>query len=521
MARRARDHDIRAGGASIGTRFALMMTLVTIPILALGGLFIHKSVIQITEASGQDVIHSIARMNGQKISYERRGLELEAIVEMLTHEQRMREVANRRGGAGEDEPVVGKLNELLETYTAQLETERRNPPFIRSTGTTQINHDEVGLIEQSATFGSRSATEGRQFKYRDGSDAQTVSILAPADETGGGAGDLFKLIIGLTLLVTLAVAGMAVWVGGQVSRPIGDIIHDIRQISAGNLRHRIRVTGGGEVAVLAKAVDRMTKSLVEAQDTELELEVRDREVEVAAEVRDALMTESVPGVLGFELAAVHLESSEMGGDFLDFIEHADGSVGMLVCDVSGRGVPGALVGATARAYLRSALLREPDVEKCFVEVNRELARHMRRGMFVTALYVLVHPNQTSAEVVCAGHKIPLIRFTADDGQVRLIQPEGIALGFDRGPIFQRALEIQNIALEPGDRLVLANTGAVAVPNDEGEEFGEKALYSMVMRHGARDSDDFLERMQTVLESYAGENALPQDITMITIARAAQ
>ena len=112
----------------------------------------------------------------------------------------------------------------------------------------------------------------------------------------------------------------------------------------------------------------------------------------------------------------------------------------------------------------------------------------------------------------------MIRFTAEDGKVCLVQPEGIALAFDKGPIFERALQVQEIPIEVGDRLVMVNTAAVEIANPDGQEIGEKELYTKVMRHGARPSADFLERLRTVLESYADGEPIPRAVSILTISR---
>ena len=139
---------------------------------------------------------------------------------------------------------------------------------------------------------------------------------------------------------------------------------------------------------------------------------------------------------------------------------------------------------------------------------------------MTGLYVLVDPGEGIASVACAGHKIPLIRYTAADKKVRLIQPEGIALGFDKGPVFDRAMSVLQVPLDPGDRLVLVNTGAVTITNPKGAELGEKPLYKQIMAAGSQPSDKFLAHMRAVLEKYAGGADLPHDVSIVTIGRRA-
>ena len=328
---------------------------------------------------------------------------------------------------------------------------------------------------------------------------------------------LFRIILVVMVVVVLVGAGVALWVGAQIVRPINDIIEDIRKISKGDFGHKTRVRGGGEIELLGRTVDRMTRELREAQEAELQLGIREREMEFAEGVREALLPIATPLVEGFDVGAAHM-SGPFGGDFHDFVELADGRIGMLVCDVSGQGVPAALIGATARAYLRRLLGEGGDMLESMRAVNRELVRDVRRGMFVTALYALLNPKTGDVSVVCAGHKVPLLRYTASDKNLRLIQPDGIALGFDKGPVFDRRLELSEFKLEPGDRLLLANSGPVQIKNEDGVEMGEKAFYACMLRAVGLSTPKFLRSIRQELTDYAGENVSSANVSLITVVR---
>ena len=169
--------------------------------------------------------------------------------------------------------------------------------------------------------------------------------------------------------------------------------------------------------------------------------------------------------------------------------------------------------------MRAKLTGGGDLKSALQEANKQLARDVRRGMAVTSIYALVDPREGIASVACTGHKLPLIRFTGADKKVRLIHPEGIALGFDKGPVFDGKLEITKAPVDPGDRLVLVNSGAVSITNDAGEELGEKALYALVMRFGALPTESFLAKLREALEQYRGESGLARDVSIVTLSRA--
>jgi serine phosphatase RsbU (regulator of sigma subunit) len=476
MSAAKKNPELRLSGSRLGARFSMLMSLALALVMIGAGLFLYnrtsKVAARIQEKSFVDAVEIQGPLQAQYLEELRK--EYAGIARGKTLESAMpikdREVRTFADGA---------------------------------------------VVRKEVMYGEGFTKHGYMYQFKDVIPPLIVP-MSSIEDVGEG---LPTLIIGVTLCVILVGAFVALMVGNAVSRPLETIVDDIAQISRGDLRHRTRVRAGGEIMLLAKSIDRMAGNLEEAQAAQLELSVREREIALAGEVREALLPESTPVMPGYDLGALHVASPTPGGDFHDFIESGS-SVGLLVCEVSGRGIPGALIGAIARSYLRVELERERDVAAALERVNRGLARDVRRGMYVTALYVLVEPGSGHATVACAGHKLALIRYSAADKKIRLVQPEGIALGFDKGPVFGRTLQIQRVPLEVGDRLLLANTGPVRVRNAAGEELGEKAFYRHVLSYASESTPDMLAKLQSTLEQYAGGEPFPNDISIVSIARKA-
>ncbi|MEM7310849.1 MAG: SpoIIE family protein phosphatase [Planctomycetota bacterium] len=366
---------------------------------------------------------------------------------------------------------------------------------------------------------------GTLYRYEGGSDetrGEFRLIVPPAQR--GKSKALLGIIAATMIVVVVVGALVALWVAGKVTRPVQMLIDDVRQISHGELQRRIHVSGAGEIELLARSIQRMTSDLEEAQEAQFELSVRERELSLAGDVREALLPVTTPLIDGYDIGAVHMSSPNIGGDFHDYIEMEDGRVGLLVCDVSGTGMPAALIGATARSYLRSELMHlAPDagpaeVAAAMRRVNQWLVADVRRGVYVTALYALVDPARGRASVACAGHKIPLLRYAAEDGTMRTVHPDGIALGLDRGAVFERRLEVAEVPLESGDRFFLCNSGPVRIVNAEGREIGEKALFARVLKYADLESLDFLKALRADISAFAGDEGVPHDISLVTISR---
>ncbi|MEO0650976.1 MAG: SpoIIE family protein phosphatase [Planctomycetota bacterium] len=383
---------------------------------------------------------------------------------------------------------------------------------------SKVERLEGGVTRQAG----RVAGEVPARAYRAGQAPNAALLVVPEDRKS--VGDLlFGLVLPIVAAMVLVGVGVAWWAAGQVTRPLQQIIKAVRQISIADPRYRGRVAGGGsEIASLSRALDRMSDEFEEAREAELELSTRDAEFDLAAEVREKLLPLATPLVEGLDLGAVHLVGSELDGAFHDFIELGSGKVGVLVGDVGASGLPAALIGASARAFLRSALGRgdEESLATALAEVNRELARDVLAGTWVSALYAVLDPAEGSATVACAGHRIPLLRVAASDGKLRVFQPGGLALGLDRGPVFERRLEVQKLELAPGDRLVLATSSAAALQSPDGGELGERGFYEIVHRHSRRGTGGFLKAVRHDLSEFQGEEVFPGDVSIVTVIREA-
>ncbi len=352
---------------------------------------------------------------------------------------------------------------------------------------------------------------------------QDVELFMPSTRARASRA-LFGVIAVIMLLVVLVGAAVALWIASNVTRPVRAIMEDVRSISLGDFQRHIRSSGGGEIALLAESIERMRLDLSEAQEAKHSLSVQSRELSLAASVREALLPVATPLVEGYDIAAVHIGSTLISGDFHDYLELADGRVGLLICDVSGQGMPAAMIGAIARSYLRSELVHieagagKDALANALARANRWLVGDVRHGVFVTALYALLDPSRARLLVANAGHRMPLLRIAAADGRLRTVHPEGLALGLDRGPVFEQRLEVAEVPLEPGDRIFLGNGTPVSLKNAEGRELGEKAFFTRVLKHSSLSSLDFLRALRQDILAFAGEDGVQSDTSLVTIVR---
>jgi len=481
--RKASEH--RFSGTGLGARFSLTMSVALALVMLAAGAFLYERMVMAAQDEQERSFVEAVKLHGEASR--------ESIFQPL-----------------KDSKVAHFEADSVERIDVVLVKENQQGWLYRSAATERHSEKDPKRYENNPDF-----DDGYADGFKDGH--QLFVPDAMRERAGEG---LLPLILGVTLAVILVGAFVAWFIGGTVSHPLALIVEDIAQIARGNLRHRTRVRAGGEIQLLARSIDRMAVELESAQGVALEQSQRERELSLAGDVREALLPQSTPQLPGYRIAALHVGSPAPGGDFHDFIEYADGRIGLLVCDVSGRGVPGAMIGAVARSYLRAELSHTDDVAQAFSRVNRELSRDLRRGMFVSALFVLVDPREGIATVACAGHKLALVRYTAEDKRIRVVHPEGIALGFDKGPVFDRTLKLLKVPIEKGDRFVLSTTGAVQVLNGSGEELGEKGFYRLILQCSSRPTPAMLDSLKQALEAHAAGTPFPNDISTVAISREA-
>jgi sigma-B regulation protein RsbU (phosphoserine phosphatase) len=243
----------------------------------------------------------------------------------------------------------------------------------------------------------------------------------------------------------------------------------------------------------------------------------DHELAIAADIQENLMPARLPQIPGYEIAAYYKPSLDVGGDYYDFMQADDDHLALLVADVSGKGVPGALVMVETRAYTRSLASRIVDVRRIVTDVNALLHEDIPRGMFVTMFLGILDLKRHSISCVSVGHN-PMVYYRASTSTCHLVNPNGLALGIDRGPVFERVLKEKSIQLNPGDRLVVYTDGVVEAMNAAHELYTPERFYKKIKEHAALESSEFIHAIVRSVEDHQGDGPQHDDITIVTCRR---
>jgi len=234
----------------------------------------------------------------------------------------------------------------------------------------------------------------------------------------------------------------------------------------------------------------------------------------ATKIQFNLLPERIPNIRGFDIRVFYQSAKEIGGDYYDFIPIDQENLGMVVADVSGKGVPGAMVMAMTRMALRLLAKGRASARETVIKLNRVISADVKStGVFVTILFMVLNVRTLTVEVVNAGHN-PLILWRG--GGTRLVNPKGIAVGLDPGETFENNLKEELIQLQQGDRLCAYTDGLIEAMNERNEEFGEEKFVEVVEKYAEKTSAEFVNQLMKTLKEHQGRAEQHDDITVVTI-----
>lgn len=470
-----------------------------------------------------------------------------SVIEKLTSNATRQElvVQHPRGELRFEDPVHLKTDGEVEIFEGSLQSKRvrrfDKPIALDIEKDQQITKlcDEIQIEEPgSPPFNERllklKEMIGKDFKnlqqirtWRDANPpaflydaaegkAPWVSVFVRAERLDQVKAALFNRIAIVTLCGAVAGIMLTVLIAAVLTRPIRELEQDIGEVAGGNLLHQSRVSSTDEIGGLAHVFNIMTRNLSTAQNNAVERKAFERELNIAKEIQEKLLPERIPQIPGFDIHSHYKSAKEVGGDYYDFIVIDQTHLGIIVADVAGKGIPGAMVMTMARSLVRLASVRNVSPGDTFKKVNRILAKDIRRGMFVTAAYMVLNVKTRVLRVASAGHN-PVVLYRAATGQNELIKPAGIALGFDKGTIFDNHVKEVEVELLPGDRIVTYTDGVNEAMDNNSEEFGEDRFFELVRTHAGKSSQDFVAAVVEALDAHRGTAEQSDDITITTLS----
>jgi serine phosphatase RsbU (regulator of sigma subunit)/anti-sigma regulatory factor (Ser/Thr protein kinase) len=237
----------------------------------------------------------------------------------------------------------------------------------------------------------------------------------------------------------------------------------------------------------------------------------EQELRVARLIQQTLLPKELPQLPGWAVSAYYQPASEVGGDFYDFVALPKSQMGIIVADVTDKGVPAALVMATTRSMLRSAA--EQLVSPCQVlrRANDLLCDDIPENMFVTCIYAVLNPSTGEVRYANAGHDLPYIRHA--DG-ISELYATGMPLGLMPGMDYEE----KEMTIKPGETILFHSDGLAEAHNQQREMFGFPRLKEKMAAH--QGGPDLINFLVGELKSFTGEGwEQEDDVTLVVLENA--
>ena len=239
----------------------------------------------------------------------------------------------------------------------------------------------------------------------------------------------------------------------------------------------------------------------------------EQELGTARSIQHALLPKDLPKLEGWKIAYHYQPAREVGGDFYDFLRLDDGRVGLVIGDVSGKGIAAALVMANTQSVLR-AVARRGNVApgRVLAEANEVLYAYIPSGTFVTCFYGVLDPENGRLVYANAGHDPP---YSQRGGDAQELRARGMPLGL----MPDMPYEEKEAVLAAGDDLLLYSDGLVEAHDTKGDMFGFPRLRRLIMAQSTGSGEELIDVLLAELTSFTGTDAEQEDdITLVTLER---
>jgi sigma-B regulation protein RsbU (phosphoserine phosphatase) len=239
----------------------------------------------------------------------------------------------------------------------------------------------------------------------------------------------------------------------------------------------------------------------------------DHDLQIAREIQKILLPSDAPELSGFEISGLNLPARTLSGDYFDYLPVDDDHLGIVIADVSGKGVPASLIMAMCRSAVRSQSPGHLSPAAVLRGVNRQLYPDMKEDMFISMAYVIVNRHTGEALLARAGHDAPLI-YRAATNEVERLNPKGMAVGIDSGEVFDRFCSDFSFSFGQGDLLLLYTDGLTEALDAEGNEFGVERLSAELLESAHDGAVETLHRLARSVQAFSEGQPQHDDITLI-------
>jgi len=335
--------------------------------------------------------------------------------------------------------------------------------------------------------------------------AKMMLVLEPQEVIGS--------LLYLTAFLLVVVLATAIFFSRifatSIIAPVSQLERAMAKVEGGDFSAFVPVDTNDELGALAEHFNQMTEGLKERYRLQ-------RSLDLAKEVQQNLLPREDPVVKGLDIAGQSIYCDETGGDYFDYLSSSEwgpSKFGVLIGDVSGHGIPSALLMATARAFMRQRSSRSGSMAEVVSDVNRQLTRDVEEtGRFMTLFYLMLDLDDRNMSWVRAGHD-PAVWYDPATDKFEELHGDGIALGVDENLQF---VQYQKSGLKEGQVLLLSTDGLWETQNPAGNMFGKDRIYKIIRQKSDASAREILDTIVLKLESFRQHIEPEDDITLVVI-----
>ena len=334
----------------------------------------------------------------------------------------------------------------------------------------------------------------------------------------------FLVIAGVFLVIEL----FALIVGVQLTRTMTTTVDKLyvatERVEVGDFSHRVNLPAKDQLSALGEAFDGMSSSVERLLRESLEKTRLEGELEIAREVQSQLFPQQAPEVPGLRLHAVCKPARVVSGDYYDFLPLGGSRVGLVVGDISGKGISAALLMASVQSALHAQfydghapgnLSEAAPISSAGVvgRLNRQLFASTPAEKYATFFYAVYDGETRRLIYTNAGHPPP---YYFHRGKINRLVEGGTVVGLFEAAIYEQAI----IQLEPGDMILAFTDGMTEPENNYGEEFGEDRLFDVARRASNCAPEELVEVIYRAVSDWTGSPELQDDMTLM-VARSVE
>jgi serine phosphatase RsbU (regulator of sigma subunit) len=322
------------------------------------------------------------------------------------------------------------------------------------------------------------------------------------------------MALGLVFGISLSFF-LAIFASGGISKKVKALERGFQRVSAGDLDYNVKVEGDDELTGLAVFFNKMSIDLKqyieELKKTTSEKERMLSELNIAKKIQQSFLPDSAPVMPGVDIAAMTAPARVVGGDFYDFIPIDKNKWGIVIADVSGKGVPAALFVALSRAIIRSnaSLFGLPDM--MIKNANSKIIELSSSNMFETLFYAVLDADKMTFSYANAGHNPPFI-WSTSNGEIALFKAQTFPIGIKQD--MQINTKVQSF--RKGDTIMFYTDGVTEAMNEKREEYGTERLTRILQQNTSRSSSGIVDRIKEDIKLFTGSAEQHDDMTMVVV-----